>query len=510
MTSIPAVSCEGVTFSYFETGREILKHASLRIPQGKITVLMGSSGCGKSTFAALLCGLLPENGGILKSGEIRLFGRPIQELSSGERTALISMMFQNPDLQFCMPTLREELIFCAENIETPPEQIEGRIEAAAERMKTTALLDRPLHTLSGGEKQRAVLTCICLLDSRCIILDEAFANLDPDAVAELIPLFAELCGKEDKTIVAIDHMSDHWQGIADRFVLLGEEGKILCEAENDQELADARPVFVEEGIAYPGIWEKKKRSTSLPGLEFHNLSIPRIPEKKKRFRPLPPENLTEPECLYYHSDVQIPQGKITAIMGPSGCGKTTLLMTLLKQRSYEGQILIHENTVRELRSMKSKDCFRKVGIAFQNPANQFVTQNVLAEVMDGLMRRFPGESEEQIKERGLRLLDTCGLRRYQKFSPYMLSQGQQRRLAVLAVLAAGQKFLLLDEPTYGQDYRSARALMDLVVQKVQEEGLTVIMTTHDVGLAGAYADCILHVKDKKFAKEVDMDANSNI
>lgn len=197
-------------------------------------------------------------------------------------------------------------------------------------------------------------------------------------------------------------------------------------------------------------------------------------------------------------------------MGPSGCGKTTLLMTLLKQRSYEGQILIHENTVRELRSMKSKDCFRKVGIAFQNPANQFVTQNVLAEVMDGLMRRFPGESEEQIKERGLRLLDTCGLRRYQKFSPYMLSQGQQRRLAVLAVLAAGQKFLLLDEPTYGQDYRSARALMDLVVQKVQEEGLTVIMTTHDAGLAGAYADCILHVKDKKFAEEVDMDANSNI
>jgi len=99
------------------------------------------------------------------------------------------------------------------------------------------------------------------------------------------------------------------------------------------------------------------------------------------------------------------------------------------------------------------------------------------------------------------LLKTCKLEDYQNYSPYMLSQGQQRRLAVLSVLSGGQKILLLDEPTYGQDYRSAKALMDQVSKEVLENKITVLMTTHDRGLAAAYADHIFVLKDKKI-KEV--------
>ena len=178
------------------------------------------------------------------------------------------------------------------------------------------------------------------------------------------------------------------------------------------------------------------------------------------------------------------------------------MMTFLKQRDYLGDIVIVENGyVRELRSIDQKGCFDEVGIAFQNPSNQFITQNVTEEVTDGLSRRYAGETPEQIKQRALDMLDTCGLRKYQKFSPYMLSQGQQRRLAVLSVLAGGQKLLLLDEPTYGQDYRSARALMDQVCARVKEDGLTVIMTTHDRGLAEAYADVRYRMRGKKLIRE---------
>ena len=104
-----AISCRNVTFRYFETSKPILEQVSLELPAGKISVLMGSSGCGKSTLAAVLCGLLPENGGFLSEGTIELFGKPLQQLSPVERAKEISMMFQNPDLQFCMQTLRKEL-----------------------------------------------------------------------------------------------------------------------------------------------------------------------------------------------------------------------------------------------------------------------------------------------------------------------------------------------------------------------------------------------------------------
>ena len=78
----------------------------------------------------------------------------------------------------------------------------------------------------------------------------------------------------------------------------------------------------------------------------------------------------------------------------------------------------------------------------------------------------------------------------------MLSQGQQRRLAVLAVLTGGQKILLLDEPTYGQDYRSSEAILEQLSRKADEEGLTVLLTTHDRKLAGSYADKIYEVKGR--------------
>ncbi len=504
-----AIVCENLTFRYFEKSKPVIDKASLTIPAGEITVLMGSSGCGKSTLAAILCGLLPENGGFLTEGSIELFGTPLKQMRVSERAQKISMMFQNPDLQFCMATLREELYFCMENISVPAEHMRERAEQSARVMGTAHLLDRKLFSLSGGEKQRAVLTCIHLLDASCILLDEPFANLDPDAVQEMMVLLRRMCREQGKTIVAIDHMADHWIGTADRFLLLGESGQVLCESKTPEQLKQARPLFREQGVAYPGIWRESRRlpcvdQPSEDGLRLSHVTMPKIPQKPKRRRRLR-ENIIEQDSLLFKGDAIFPDGCITAILGPSGCGKTSLMMTLLKQRDYLGDIAIVENGyVRELRLIDQKGCFDEVGIAFQNPSNQFITQNVTEEVMDGLSRRYARETPEQIKQRALDMLDTCGLRKYQKFSPYMLSQGQQRRLAVLSVLAGGQKLLLLDEPTYGQDYRSARALMDQICARVREESLTVIMTTHDRGLAQAYADVRYQMRGKRLIRE---DAN---
>ncbi len=517
MSRLPAIVCRNVSFSYFEDESPVIKDVNLEIPAGEISVIMGSSGCGKSTLLSVLCGLLPENGGYLTDGEILTYGVNPQELFLSKRVGKLSMMFQNPDLQFCMSTLREELYFCLENLSVSPAEMSSRAESAARTIGTCDLLDRKLDSLSGGEKQRAVLTCIYLLDADCILLDEPFANLDPAAVHELIALLDRLCRERGKTIVAVDHMSDHWQDIADRFILLGNKARPLKICESRDALRDSLDLFRTEGVAYPGIWEETavRKAGDAPApdaVRVSKLSIPRDPSigRKKRLfgrqrrHRLPVAPIPD-ESLISNASASFPRGRIIALMGGSGSGKTTFLMTLLQQRCYSGEILLGDDrgdhSLRDLESLREKECFAKIGIAFQNPSNQFITQNVTEEVLEGLRRRYPELPENILEQKAMELLERCGLRESRNLSPYMLSQGQQRRLAVLSVLSAGQEILLLDEPTYGQDYRSARALMDLVLREVHENNLTVIMTTHDPGLTSAYADVIIRLEDKQFTIE---------
>ena len=113
----------------------------------------------------------------------------------------------------------------------------------------------------------------------------------------------------------------------------------------------------------------------------------------------------------------------------------------------------------------------------------------------------PETGEEDRLKKADRLLSDYGLKQYQRYSPYMLSQGQQRRLAVLSVLSGRQQILFLDEPTYGQDYRSTMAIMEQLRKKVREEQLTVVFITHDEELARLWADRIYRMKDRKLVEE---------
>ena len=148
------LTARDLTFRYFEKGGHvILDHVDFDLPKGKTIVLLGKSGSGKSTLLSVLGGLYPENGGILLSGEIEICGKPLPQLRFGERASYVSEMFQNPDLQFCMDTLRKEMIFCLENISRPREEMDGRVDAFAKAMKIEKLLD-PSTPCPAGRSRR--------------------------------------------------------------------------------------------------------------------------------------------------------------------------------------------------------------------------------------------------------------------------------------------------------------------------------------------------------------------
>ena len=489
----PAVLLDQVIFRYQEKGkRNILDRVSLEIPSGSMTLIMGSSGCGKSTLAAVLSGLYPENGGYLESGTIELFGKPVSSMNQQERAGYLTLMFQNPDLQFCMDTLRKEMQFCLENLCVPPADMDSRISEAAQQLKICHLLDRNLHSLSGGEKQKAALACLYVMQSRCILLDECFANIDEDAAGEIVRMLS-MIRSQGRTIIAIDHKADLWLDYADEIIILGEGGRVAGREICRNNLPAFRELFTKHGLYDPlgRRWPQgqQRRRDGEEILCLSDISIPKDPVRRRRFR----RSETQ-ELLLEHAEAHFYRGTMTAVTGPSGCGKTSTFLAVLKQHPYTGRI---ELDGREIAGMRPAELFKRIGIVFQNPANQFITQNVEEEVLESLKIWEPDLSEEKCRQRADELLESFQLGHFRKYSPYMLSQGQQRRLAVLSVLACGQQILLLDEPTYGQDASSTDAIMELLRKKTEEEDLTVIFITHDRALAAAWADHVYTVSEKK-------------
>lgn len=489
---------QDVVFRYFRDGRRnILDHVSLEIQEG-ISVITGASGSGKSTLAAVAAGLYPENGGFLEHGSIFLFGHDLREMNAQQRAVYLSVLFQNPELQFCMDTLRHEMEFCLENICVPPAEMAGRIEAVSERLALKSLLDQPFQTLSGGEKQRAELACLFLIGSRCILMDEPFANIDEEEVRRLMDMISAM-RKEDISFVVIDHRMDYWLPAADEILIMKEGGHILQRGITKENYMDYADIIRREGLYFPGVSDyPQKRITNTESdpaaLVFQHFSIGRHTGKHSRQKNsrIP----VEEDLLLRDACARFPQGKMSAVLGPSGAGKTTMFLAALGVHNYTGEILLGDTDIQKL---KRRDLYRQIGIVFQNPANQFVAQKVMDEVLASLAIWHPQMREKE--EWAEQMLKAYGLERYGRFSPYMLSQGQQRRLAVLSVLAAGQKVLLLDEPTYGQDFSSTMAIMDQLCQKMEKEKLTVVFITHDRHLAFSYADCIYEFQNKTLVQK---------
>ena len=351
MSANTALELEDVVFRYQEKGkRNILDHTSLSIPAGTLTVLMGGSGCGKSTLAAVAAGLYPENGGFLEGGTIRLYGQDLKTLDPQKRAAYLTVLFQNPDLQFCMNTLREEMRFCLENIRVPAGEMDARIDRAAAELGIAPLLDRTLSTLSGGEKQKAALSCLYVMESRCILLDESFANLDHEAAAQLLEMLLRM-KTSGRTILAIDHKADLWLEAADEIILLEEGGKVAARGINCKNLPEHRADFERLGLFYPGSRPERAARPAAEGkplLQFRGVSIRKgLPTRRKWGR-----TVYDAPFLVQNAEADFPAGCMTAVLGPSGTGKTTTFLSVLKQHPYTGQILFQG---RDIAKMKPKE-----------------------------------------------------------------------------------------------------------------------------------------------------------
>jgi energy-coupling factor transport system ATP-binding protein len=198
----------------------------------------------------------------------------------------------------------------------------------------------------------------------------------------------------------------------------------------------------------------------------------------------------------YDIDVTILDGSYYAVIGHTGSGKSTFLQHLngLLQPT-EGIAKIDDITLLSDKKNKNlKSLRKKVGLVFQFPEQQLFEETVEKDICFGPMNF--GVSEDEAKKRAKDLIEKVGLsEEYLMKSPFELSGGQMRRVAIAGVLAMEPEVLVLDEPTAGLDPSGQKALMDMFYQLHKEKGLTIILVTHSMEDAARYADTI-HVLQK--------------
>lgn len=217
------IEARGLSFSYSPEEPKVIDNLDLTIEKGSFVAILGHNGCGKSTLAKLLCGiLLPTEGRVFVNGM-----DTSDEEKSFEIRKSCGMIFQNPDNQLVASIVEEDIAFAPENLGLPREEIRARVDSALETVGMTEYIRHATYKLSGGQKQRIAIAGVLAMSPQCIIFDEATSMLDPNGRKEILSAMKRLNREMGITVVTITHYMNEAVE-ADRIVVMNQ-GEIFAD-----------------------------------------------------------------------------------------------------------------------------------------------------------------------------------------------------------------------------------------------------------------------------------------
>lgn len=218
----PAIETRDLCYAY-EDGTAALDHITLSAGRGSITGILGANGAGKSTLFLNLNGVFTP-----KSGQVLLDGQPVRYDRKGLAALRrrVGIVFQDPDDQLFSADVYRDVSFGGVNLGLEPEEVRRRVEEALKRTGTWELRDRPTHALSYGQKKRAAIAGVLVMEPEVLILDEPTAGLDPQGVSEIMRLLVQLRDSLGMTILIATHDMDIVPLYCDYAYLLGG-GRVL-------------------------------------------------------------------------------------------------------------------------------------------------------------------------------------------------------------------------------------------------------------------------------------------
>ena len=487
-----------LTFSYPGAARHALDHVSITITQGEYVLLCGKSGSGKSTLLRHLKTVLTPHGTC--SGEILFRGRNLAEVPAREQSAGIGFVMQNPDDQIVTDKVWHELAFGLENLGCDQKTMRLRVAEMASYFGIQDWFHREVAELSGGQKQLLNLASIMAMQPEVLILDEPTSQLDPIAAADFLNTIRKINRELGTTILITEHRTEDVFPAADRVIVM-ENGRVTAQGEPRQvaralhegknELfpalpAPARvfyaseskgecPLTVREGRRWlTELYPKTPEFASMPPeADYPKGKVPALEVKEGWFR----YEKDSPDVLR-GVGFAVPQGSLFAIVGGNGTGKSTTLKAACGIcRLYRGSVRLFG---KKLQNYHKDELFRNcLSMLPQDPGCLFVRQTLKEDLLE------MSSDKEKIAE----IAALCEIDHLLDAHPRDLSGGEMQRAALAKVLLTSPKLLLLDEPTKGLDSFFKGKLAG-ILRKLRQEGMTVVMVSHDVEFCAEHADLV--------------------
>jgi len=513
-----------LTFIYDEAESPALAGVNLDVGEGALVLLCGPTGCGKTTLALCLNGLVPYTTGGRLTGSVQVGGVDATQTPTPHMATEVGLVFQDPEGQLCTLFLEDEIAFGPENLRLPRSELASRVEEMLELIGLQHARNDSVFELSGGQKQKVNIASVLAMKPRLLVLDMPTANLDPVGSAEVLGVIRRLVSAGEVTCIVIENRLDDLVSLADRVVVMERDGRIAYDGAPAEVFAHGRDIVERLGVEIPQVVELalalRERGHDLGGSNGLPLTIEEMAERigalfdagELRVREGIPDKaspalagatpIVEVEDVWFAyrrgRDVlkgisfQMRRGELLAIVGNNGSGKTTLAKQLVGLlRPMAGHVRVCGLDVRR---SSVEEISAKVAYVFQYPEQQFVAQGqtVYDEVAFNL--RMTGYAEAEVAARVADLIERFGLTGKERISPYTLSGGEMRTLSVACMLSTDPELLILDEPTYGQDRRRITALMGRLAD-LQAGGTSVMMITHDMRLVAEYATSVVLLND---------------
>ena len=499
----PIIQFKNFSFQYLAQKRPTLNNINLEIFPGEKVLICGPSGSGKSTLGNCLNGLIPYSYQGEMKGSLIVDGIDTSKSSIFDLSSHIGTVLQDPDGQFVGLTVAEDIAFSLENSCVEQSKMKEIVDEVAKTVDINDRLGNAPQELSGGQKQRVSLAGVMVDDVKILLFDEPLANLDPKTGKSAIELIDKIQKETNTTVVIIEHRLEDvlWKHV-DRIVMV-DDGGIVCDLKPNDLLS--QDILINHGIReplyltackYAGVnITADKKPEHINDLKLNTNDIKTINKwfdttDKSIVKNTNKEILRLEDVHFTYSvgdeilhgiSFAIKKGEMLSIVGENGAGKSTTAKLICGfEKCSSGKIYYNGEDITD-ESIRERA--KNIGYVMQNP-NQMISQNMIFdEVALGI--RNCGLTKEEIEEKVYDVLKVCGLYEFRNWPISALSFGQKKRVTIASVLVMGPQIIILDEPTAGQDFKHYTEIMDFL-KKINDQGITVIMITHDMHLMLEY------------------------
>lgn len=545
--------------------KKILNDLNIEIEPGDFIAILGHNGSGKSTFAKHLNALLlPDEGNIYIDGEDT---KSVEELWKIREKC--GMVFQNPDNQIVGVTVEEDVGFGPENLGVKTEKIWDRIKDSLTKVDMYKYRKKSPNHLSGGQKQRVAIASSLAMKSKCIVLDEPTAMLDPQCRKEVMDITKSLNENENITVILITHHMN--EAIMAKKVVVIDDGKIALQGTPREVFSNVEQIkklkldmpqimelsyelykcgkfdrydiltideFIKE-LEKRGLEKHKiKNSDGIDGNikesidekveenikdnveeKYFSNEIEKISKSQndkdtadredtevtgnKDIEPILSlnnvslkyeENTSMEVKALDDISLDIYNDEFIGIIGHTGSGKSSLVQVMNGLiNATDGNVTYKGENIQD-KSFDKKRLHLDVGLVFQYPESQLFEETVLKDVMFGPLNK--GMSEEEAKKAAKEALEMLGIgENYYNDSPFELSGGEKRRIAIAGVLAMNPEIIILDEPTAGLDPMSRNNLLNSLKRLQTDKTKTIIIVSHNMEDMANYVERLIVMND---------------